>query len=100
MMAFFCLFTLFSIVFGFSYLVYRDEQKRRVVYITNEMLRHPLTNQAVRHYITHIQSTPDKLHAASWHSLRCAYEQIMREKTIDPKLKKELKQTLYKQMIV
>lgn len=100
MMAFLCLSMLFSIVLGFSYLVYRDQQKHRVVHITNEMLSHPLTNQAVRHYITHIKSTHETLHAASWYSMRCAYEKIMQEATIDPKLKKEFKQVLCRQMVV
>lgn len=100
MMQILCIFFMFSIIIGFSYVAYKDEQKRKMVYVTDEMLKKPLTDQAVRHYIAFLKTAPERNNASYWHSLCRAYEQIMKAKTIDPRLKKELKKTLRKQVIV
>jgi hypothetical protein len=91
---------MFSIFFGFSYVAYKSEQKRKMIYVTDEMLKKPLTDQAVKHYIEFLETAPERNNASYWHALRRAYEQIMNAKTIDPRLKKELKKTLRNQVIV
>ncbi len=100
MMQFLCIVLMFSIIVGFSYFAYRDEQKRRMVYVTDEMLKKPLTDQTVKHYIEFLETEPECNNACYWHSLHRAYEHIMKAKTVDPRLKKELKKTLRNQVIV
>jgi hypothetical protein len=100
MMQFFCILLLFGIIVGFSYLAHKDEQKKQMVYMTDEMLKKPLTDQSVKHYIEFLETAPDRNNATYWHSLCRAYEQIMKAKTIDPRLKKELKKTLRNRVIV
>lgn len=100
MMQFLCIILMFSIIVGFSYVAYRDEQKRKMVYVTDEMLKKPLTDQAVKHYIEFLETEPERNNAFYWPALRRAYGQIMDAKTVDPRLKKELKKTLRNQVIV
>jgi hypothetical protein len=100
LMQFLCIFLLFVVILGFSYVAYRDEKKQKMAYVTDEMLKKPLTNQAVQRYISFLQTAPERNHISYWQALCRAYERIMKEKSIDPRLKKELKKTLRKQVVV